>query len=420
MARRITCEVYGPDNTTRVGELTTDLTGTRQFMEELPGIGGFGSSSLTVPLFVSDDGEMEFNAEAGWLERDNYVRFSLDGSVRHVGRVQPRRQTSVAPDGYPSLRRDVQMKGMMSEWDDAVLPGHPGAQFSQGAVRRFGWMSPEAPLTGLSGPAVGRAVYAIDKVIPEPWFDPYSRIYSTATNKYFVLDQEVETDTMFKMLVACADRITIYLNGEIVGQTELAPANAWDEAWSLLVRLPAGTHRWGFRCESLPEQPEPKWSATCWQMDSPESGRMNGGTIAWRTGYLMGEEEAPFVAAASPWGPTAAQIIEAVRAQVEAEQGLLADWVVSPVGVLPQIPEAVFDKGAKLGTGFLLKMAQSWCDLSYSTVGKTLYVFPWRERGNFATSPSLSSLPVFCDDRFAPVSGRKANVRQLSHEERVA
>ena len=415
--RPIRCEVYESDNLTKVGDLTTDVTGSREFREELAGIAGFGSGSLTVPTHVESGGVMVSNPECGWLQRGRIVRWSLDGEDREPFRVKPRRQSSVSPEGFPGMSRTVQMEGILSEWDDAVLPPDPGATFSDGSSRRFGWMSREADTSGLSAPTVSRPVIESGYLMPDPWIDVFGAVFSTSSNRFFVLDQTVAAETMVAVDVAVADRVTIYLNGEVVGQTDLAPATAWDNTSRLLARIPAGTHRWAFSVESLPDQPEPRWTATCFALDSPETGHMNGGTILWRTGYSTGVTLYPWKAASTPWGVTAAQVIESVRAQVASEQGLLGDWTVTAVGSLPLIPEVVFSKGAKCGTEFLIGMAKSWCDLSVAKSGKTLYVHPWRERGNFHTSPGV--MPVFSDDRFAPAPGVQANVSSLSHEERI-
>lgn len=428
--RRIQLKLYEADGTF-VRDLTTDLTGTRAFTPELPGIGAFGTAAFSIPLFVTSEAlsEMVPNVEATDLTRGRIVRYYLDGELRFAAVIRPRRQTSAASKGHSALVRSLRMEGVLSEWDRAVLPPHPGAvYFLGGEIRNFGWMSPEADIDDLDDAVFLRPVFADGYSHPDPWVDGFGYVFDASTHRYFVYDQEVdEADAPLAVSVhqAFADQGTGWVNGVSMGQTDGPPSSAWGQTHHGGARLPEGVTRWAFEVQGLPGSPDPRWAATAFAINDATTGSMNGDTILWRTGYITGVTPYPWKASATPQGPTAKRIIRSALTQVQEEQEKLLGWSIegdddsldANGNELDRIAHVPFRVGCKLGSEFLLGMAKSWCDLDVDYATKTLRVFRWRERGNFHTSPA--SAPVFSDAAFAPVDGRLPNVLDMVHEERI-
>lgn len=423
--RRIQVDLYEADNVTLVRRLTTDIAGSRSWTDALNEL---GEASLTVPLWVpAEDWSMMIpNPDAYGLTRGRVLRFSLDGADRIAAVIRPRRQTSVsAAQLEAGATRTVRAKGLLAEWDGAVMPPAPGAElFPGGETRHLGWMSKEAPTSGMSTPAVLRPVFSDGHPHPEPWVDAFGAIYSASSNRYFVFDQTLATETAVSVHMAFADQGTVWLNGVPMGSGAQPPESSWGTTRHGGAILPAGVHRWAFEIEGLPGASDPRWTATCFEVNDATTGQMRGDTILWRTGYITGTTPYPWKASAAPQGPTVKEIIRSVLTQVQAEQGKLLDWelygsddTVDAVGnPLDRIAHLPMPIGAALATGFLLPLTKAWCDLEVPPgPGKVLKVYRWRERGSFAQS---TPGPVYSDALFAPVEGRLPNLLSLTHEER--
>lgn len=430
--RPIQLELYEADNVTKVADLTTDITGTREWTREIPGIGRFGSGSFAIPLYVTSEdlSEMVPNGEVALLTRGRVVRFYRDGQLRFSAIIRPRKQTSVSAKGYSDLRRSLQMQGLLSEWDRAVMPPAPGAEFFPGGdVRNFGWMSKEADVSALDEPDILRAVFAGGHSHPDPWIDAFGSVFDASTHRYFVFDQdvqEIQAPLSLSAHLAADAQINVWLNSCPMGSGVAPPESSWLETLHGAAKLPAGAHRWGFEVQGLPDSAEPRWCATSYEINDATIGQMLGDTILWRTGYVTGTTLWPgWKASATAQGPTAKQIIRSVLTDIQTQQGLLLDWSIdgaddtidSNGNPLDRIAHVPFPVGCKGGSDFLLGMAKAWCDLAPADEGKVLKVWRWRERGTYAQNPP--SPPVFSDDRFAPVGGRLANVTSLEHEERT-
>lgn len=428
--RPIQLRVYEADNVTHVADLTTDITGTREWMRELPGIGRFGSGSFEMPLYVTADdlAGMVPNDEVALLTRGRVVRFYRDGVARFAAIIRPRRQTSVSTTGYPALKRSLSMQGLLSEWDRAVLPPAPGAEFFDGGeTRNFGWMSAEADVTSLDTPTILRAVFAAGHTHPDPWIDAFGSIFDASTHRYFIFDQTIDGPDPISLSahLAAADQVNVWLNSCEMGSGSAPPESSWDRTLHGAAKLPAGTHRWGFEVVGLPDAPEPRFAATAYEINDATTGQMLGDTILWRTGYITGTTLWPgWKASATAQGPTAKQIIRSVLTDIQTQQGLLLDWeldgeddtIDANGNALPRIAHVPFPIGCKAGSDFLVGMARAWCDLRPSVEGKTLSVYRWRESGTFWTDPA--SMPAYSDARFAPLVGRQPNIVSLTHEER--
>lgn len=429
LTRPITVDVYEADNLTFVRTLTTDLSGSREWTDELPTGTGVGSASLSVPLYVPNDDldEMIANPDCSALTRGRVLRFRLDGSDRFSAVVRPRRQTSVSTAGPSAQTRTVRCAGLLSEWDRAVLPPAPGARFFYGGdTRHFGWMSQEADVTSLDTPDVLREVFASGKEHPDPWIDGFGAVFDASEHRYFIFDQVVEDPLSLSCHMGFGDQGQVWLNSVPMGQGALPPDSSWAKTRRGGAKLPAGTHRWGFDIQGLPSAPEPRFCATAFEINDATTGQMNGDTILWRTGYITGTTLWPgWKASATAQGPTAKQIIRSVLEQVQEEQGKLLDWSIDGAddtvdangNELDRIPHLPVQVGVKLASGFLSALASSWCDLGTAVAGKTLKVYRWRERGTFHTNPA--SPPKFSDALFSPVNGRLANIISLTHEERI-
>lgn len=425
--RPIQVAVYEADNLTHVADLTTDITGSREWLDELLGL---GSAQLDMPMYVTaeDLSDVVPNDELALLTRGRVLRFSLDGTDRFAAIIRPRRQTSVTTQGEAGQVRSVMCKGLLSDWDRAVLPPAPGAElFKGGDTRHFGWMSKEADVTDLDEPTVLRAVFASGTPHPDPWIDAFGSVFDASTHRYFILDLEIEEEKSTSTHMAFGDQGQVWLNSVPMGQGDDPPKSSYEQTRHGGAKLPAGVHRFGFDVQGLPGAAEPKFAATCFEINDPTTGQMSGDTILWRTGYITGTTLWPnWKASATAQGPTVKQIIRSVLAQVVTEQGRLGDWAIygdddtldangNPLDRIGHLP---FPTGVTLGTYFLLKLAAAWCDLAVSVTGKTLYVYRWGERGTYATNPDV--MPIYSDRRFAPVDGRLANILSLTHEERAA
>lgn len=425
-ARSIQLKLYEADNTTFVADLTTDLTGSRKFTPELAGIGGFGEASFDIPLYVpaEDLSEMVPNPEVALLTRGRVVRWYLDGVARFASIIRPRRQTSTSTAGHSALRRSHRMSGLLSEWDRAVLPPAPGAERFGGDTRHFGWMSAEADISDLDDAVILRPVFSDGHPHPSPWVDAFGAVFDASTHRYFILDTEIADPLSASIHLAAADQVTPWVNSAPMGQTDGEPSSAWAETSHGGAALTAGITRWAFEVQGLSDSPEPRWTATAFEVNDATTGQMNGDTILWRTGYITGVTPYPWKASATAQGPTVKQIVRSVLTQVQEQQNKLLDWSIfgdddtidangNPLDRIPHVP---FQIGCKLGTDFLGGLAKSWCDLAESAEGKVLRVYRWRERGNFHTG---ATGPVYSDAIFAPVDGRHPNVTELTHEERI-
>lgn len=428
-ARPMQLKVYESDNVTFVADLTTDITGTRSFTPELAGIGGFGTATATVPLYVTADdlADMVPSGEAAILTRGRVVRYYLNGSLRFAAIIRPRHQVSVSTSGHSALQRSIQMQGLLSEWDRGVLPPAPGAEFFPGGdTRHFGWMSKEADVTAMDAPTVAGAVFAAGNVHPDPWIDAFGSVFSASSHRYFIFDETIIEQGSLSVHLAAADQITVWCNSCPMGQGAFPPESSWPNTRHGAAKVPAGTTRWGFDVQGLPGASNPRFTATAYGINDATTGQMSGDTILWRTGYITGTTLWPgWKASATAQGPTAKQIIRSALTQVQSEQGVLTDWMIdgdddtidANGNTLDRIPHIPFPVGARMGSDFLIGLAKAWCDLAPSNSGKVLKVYRWRERGNFHTAPP--SPPKFSDAIFAPAAGRKSNVMDLTHEERL-
>lgn len=427
--RPIQVAVYESDNETHVADLTTDITGSRTWTDELPGIGDLGQAAVTVPLWEPDE-NMETavaNDEAALLTRGRVLRFALNGVDRFAAIIRPRRQTSVTASGlHAGADRTVRCLGLLSEWDRAVLPPPPQAVHFPGAdTRHFGWMSPEADTSDMDEPDILGSVFREGQVHPEPWVDLFGASFDATEHRYFVFDQTIEDDpTSVSVHLAAMDQVNVWCASQDMGSGKQPPESSWANTSHGGAKLPAGTIRWGIEVQGLPGNTAAKLAATCFEINDATTGQMSGDTILWRTGYITGVTPYPWKCSATPQGPTVKQIIRSVLEQVQDEQGLLLDWEIdgaddtldSNGNALDRIPHVPFPTGSKLATEFLLPLAASWCDLGVSVAGKTLYVYRWRERGNY----HLGTIgPVFSDTQFRPWVERNPNILSLTHEERT-
>lgn len=426
--RRIQVDLYEADNETLVGRLTTDLAGSRTWTDVLNEL---GDASLDVPLYVpaEDWSAMVPNAEAYDLTRGRVLRFSLDGTDRFAAVIRPRRQSSVSASQLEAgLTRSVQARGLLSEWDRAVMPPAPGAElFPGGDTRHFGWMSKEADTNSLDVPSILRPVFSAGYDHPEPWVDAFGAVFSASGHRYFIYDQELSEQTAVSVHMAFGDQGNAWLNGVPMGSGAQPPESSWPTTRHGGALLPAGVHRWAFEVEGLAGATDPRWTATCFQVNDATTGQMRGDTILWRTGYVTGTTPYPWKASTAAQGPTVKQMIRSVLQQVQTEQEKLLDWELdgeddtvdangNPLDTIAHLPIPI---GQPLASGFLLQLAKSWCDLEVPPgPGKLLKVYRWRERGTFATAPGDG--PIYSDARFCPVEGRLPNLLELTHEERDA
>lgn len=413
--RRITVDIFESDNVTKVATLETDSG--REWTDELNDV---GSASLSVPLYVEGGAA---NPEADMLTRGRIAGFNLDGEPRFAASIRPRRQTSVAVRGHAALSRQVNCQGLLGEWARAKVPPPPGAFPFDVTTRHWGWMSLQNDLShAASLSTITRPTFAPGHEHPEPWIDAFGGVVSGY--RYWWYDYTPTEPLAMSMHLAFV-QARAWLNSVPAGEGEPPPKSNWDDTRHFGARLAATTNRFAFDVQDLGGG-DARLTATAYEINDPETGRMQGDTILFRTGYVTGTTPFPWKMSNDPGGMTVKQILRQFLAEVSADQGVLGDWTLdgpndfidangNPLDRIADFPTTIGMGGDEL----LRALAAAHCDLAVSPpgAGKKLYVYRWRERGSFHLSPGV--MPVFSDAIFAPVAGRTPNLSDLTHEERL-
>jgi hypothetical protein len=420
----ITASLYEADNTTKVLDFATDVVGSRKFQVAL---NIADSGQLEVPVLTSDDTTTTVNSEATALQRGRIVRYAVDGTDYSAQVIRPREQTSIDSQGNEDAqRRSVATKGLLSEWRQAVLPPAPGTEDFNIDTRHFGWMSKENDISGLGAPTFLRPMFSDLGDYSAPWVDAFTFLFDASTDRYFWFDDTVSSGLSVAGHFGFKDQGTIWLDSAPMGQGATPPESSWPKTRHGGAKLSAATHRWAFDIQGLPANTQPLFGAVIYEVVDASNGAIDGTTIRFRTGFSTGTTVYPqWKSSATPGGCTVTQMIQSVLAQVQDEQDLLADWTIDdPNGdgtvdsngnAFDLIADAPFSIGMKLDD-WLVALTAAHCDLKVSVTGKTLYVYRWRERGTFHTTPT--SAPTFSGEFFGAVSGRIPNIVELKHQER--
>lgn len=421
--RRITVDIYESDNATHVATLETDSA--REWTDEL---NAAGSASLQVPLYVptGTGTGVEANPEADLLTRGRIAGFSLDGTPRFAAVIRPRRQTSISRDGHRSLARSVAAQGLLSEWARAVVPPAPGAFAFDVTTRRWGWMCDQNNLSFAASPStITRPVFGPGVEHPEPWIDAFGGVLDGY--RYWWFDFTTASAISLSLHVAFI-QARVWVNSVPAGEGDPPPKSNWENTWHVGMSLDAGTHRFALDIGDLGGS-DARFALTAYEIEDPETGRMNGDTILFRSGYSTGVTMYPWKASNTPGGVTAKQILRRFLTEADAQQGVLGDWTLygaddtidangNPLPLIADFPIAVGATGEDL----LRALTAAHCDIAVSApgAGKVVFVYRWRERGTYHTNPGV--VPVFFDDIFAPLvpsNGKAANLVELDHEERL-
>lgn len=427
VAYPIAVELYEDDNDTLVRTFATDVVGSRSFQVAL---NIADSGSLQVPVLVSDEAGTTVNDEATDMERGRIVRFKLNGTARSAQRIRPRSQRSIDSDGNEDAqRRTVNTQGLLAEWGQAVLPPAPGTETFNIDTRHFGWMSAENDISGMDTPDFLDPLFDPGVEHPEPWVDLFTIAYDADSHRYFWFDLEIASPMSVALHVGFKDQGTVWLNSAPMGQGATEPESSWEKTRHGGAMLAAGTHRFAFEVTGLPDDTEPKFAVVCFEITDASTGRIDGSSIQFRSGYVTGTTPYDeWKASATPGGCTVTQMVKSVLSQVQDEQGTLTGWSVddpasdgtedSNGNALPLIADAPFAIGMKLDD-WLMALAAAHCDIRVDVEGKVLHLYRWRERGDFHTTPS--SAPEFCGEIFgeSATSGRLPNIVSLNHEERA-
>lgn len=425
----ISVALYDETNTTLVRSIDTAIIGSRRWQEVL---NDKGSAGLQVPLRVpnGDRSAMVINPELTDLTRGRNLRFALDGTERFAAPIRARKQTSIAEaseDSFPDddQLRDVSCLGLLSDWDQTVVFPAPGAMNFPGAdTRYFGWMSPEADISGLDSPAALRSLQGGDH--PDPALDPFASIIDASVYRYFLIDFTPDHDLSGVGQGTAWDTFQWWLQGAPWGTGALPPISSKSKMYHGSFDLKAGvTYRYGFDIQGLPGAPAPGFVFSAWEIDTPAEGNINvfnGDNLLFRTIYETGITPYGWKASVDPFGVTPDVI--AGKHLTEAQgRGRLGDWGIEVHGTLGRIPIFPVTVGAK-GGDLLLKLASAYCDLGVSVAGKTLHMYPWGQRGSFHTSPAAGVAPIYAGlewgRAFADAHDTTPNLAYLDHEERTA
>ena len=414
-ARRITVDIFESDNVTKVATLETD--GSREWTDELNDV---GSASLSVPLHVEGGAA---NPEVDMLTRGRIAGFNLDGEPRFAALIRPRRQTSVAARGHAALSRQVNCQGLLGEWARAKVPPPPGAFPFDVTTRHWGWMSLQNDLSHASTlSTITRPTFAPGYEHPEPWIDAFGGVVSGY--RYWWYDY-TPTDPLAMSMHLAFVQARAWLNSVPAGEGEPPPKSNWGDTRHFGARLAATTNRFAFDVQDLGGG-DARLTATAYEINDPETGRMQGDTILFCTGYVTGTTPFAWKMSNDPGGMTVKQILRQFLAEVSTDQGVLGEWEIDGADDFTDANgnslDRIGDFPTTIGMGgdeLLRSLAAAHCDLAVSPpgAGKKLYVYRWRERGSFHLSPGV--MPVFSDAIFAPVVGRMPNLSDLTHEERL-
>lgn len=424
VAYPISIDLYEADNDEFVGTFETDVIGSRSFQVA---VNIADSGTFEVPLLTSTNSATSVNGEASAMTRGRVVRYRLNGTDRSAQIIRPRTQTSIDSDGNEAaMRRTAATSGLLSEWGLGVLPPAPGTETFNVDTRHFGWMSVENDISAMDTPDFLAPLFDPGEEHPEPWVDLFTIAYDVTSHEYFWFDLTVAAEVSVAFHVGFKDQGEVWLNSAPVGQGASPPESSWEKARHGGAKLAVGTHRFAFRVQALPDDAAPKFAVVCFEITDESTGRINGESILFRSGYETGSTPYDeWKASATPGGATVTQIVKSVLEQVQDEQDILAGWTVddpaadgtedSNGNAWPLIADAPFAIGTRLDD-WLIALTTAHCDVRVDVAGKTLYLYRFREMGDFYTDPV--SAPTFSGEKFGVVGGRIANIVSMVHEER--
>jgi hypothetical protein len=430
-----TVELYESDNATPViisgrstPEITTAIRGATS-VQESDLTTDFGTIRLQVPVRCLTGGTWGMNPEAVELTPGRVVRVSIDGEQIYAGTIRPRRQESIPRKGAQGVDRprvrELVMQGLLAEWDRAVLAPPPGTENVRGKPpRAMAWYSLEAPIETLSQPTTFTPVFNDTETFPKPWLDAFGGRFDTSSHRYLILDHELDVDRIVVTHNAAKDQFNHYWQGLPVGTGALPPETSKEKTRRGGISAKAGVNRFAYEVVGLGSE---SWlAASAFYADDAESGQLNRGTFLWHTGEDPDNtpDLFPWYWSNTPVGPTCGKMITVGWAEAQ-DRGAIPDWELdfdetndSNGNAWDPIAEVVFDFGAKLGSGFLQRLALlGHVDLAVGLTGKVLKAYRPGERGNYFTSPA--SPVVFSGGDFGVIGGRNPNIVNLVHEERL-
>lgn len=322
----------------------------------------------------------------------------------------------------------MKTSGLLSEWRRAVLPPAPGTEQFSVDTRHFGWMSKENDISGMGAPTFLRPMFSDLGDYSAPWVDAFTELFDASSDRYFWFDDVVSSVVSVAGHFAFKDQGTVWLDSAPMGQGAQPPESSWPKTRHGGADLAVQTHRWAFDIQGLPDNSAPLFGAVIYEIIDDANGAIDGETIRFRTGYSTGTTVYPqWKSSSTPGGCTVLQMIKSVLAQVQDEQDVLTDWTIddsegdgtvdSNGNAFDLIADAPFSIGMKLDD-WLIALAAAHCDLKVSVTDKTLYVYRWRERGTFHSTPT--DAPEFCGEHFGVSADpdRVPNIVQLTHQER--
>ena len=259
-APRLTVEAWNAANTSLVAELPN--TFSRQFQDEYSGTG-----SASVTALASDTASLSAKV----------LRFKVGDVYAFASRVEQKRWRTVAAGEEADQTVTITGRGILSEWDDAIVFPYGGINARPISDQRgFAWWSPELSTAGWP---TATTLYSgvTDQVrtvppIPDPWIAPagwpandnsgadwiWSRYAAGGTPAGISLFRSTFTSAAERIAVfyTCQSRARLWIDGiNIADWTSSPNQDSFTFAHRATPLLTAGTHTIAVEADTQPWTP---------------------------------------------------------------------------------------------------------------------------------------------------------------------
>jgi hypothetical protein len=341
---RLTLGVYDRLNSTSYGTLTTPFdVGWRDTVNQP------GSAKFSIPNTATTDIAM--------LDLGRLVRLGLDGQVVFTMRIEETERRSVAPGEEHDQFTVATGRGLIAQWDSAVVYPPNGTARPWTDQRVFSWASKEYDDTSwgsgvsLSEPFNGQI---------DTWPDPYAGwVWSRSPvsgaqpvgSSYWRHDFTLAAEATIAIYVAADDYHQTWLDGVLLGDGPETPEWSWDKTWRALVTCDAGTHTLAVRAENF-DRPGNTQNIAWLRVAVIEATTNGSAWYAGTTNARSGSGTWPVKDyPASPPGMTAGAVIDQLLDEAQT-RGSLDNWTLGFTATIdsagnawPELPETVIPVG---------------------------------------------------------------------------
>lgn len=395
---RITVEVYDTANTTLVGTLTTRFDVEWQDPLSEPGAGRISIPAADPGAATASPVRVNPATEAGYCTLGRHIRFSHDGVPRHTITIEESEARVVARDEEYGQGWTFSGRGILAEWERAVVYPPNGTGKPYADTRYFNFAASNFDDSSWA-PAieVGAVVDFLEEAYhpPDGWPDPFAqwvwtRAFAIAQPVgvcYFRRTFTAPSDLTLSIYCTADDGFDLWLDGVPLMSGEPDPGESWRNTYLAGCRVTSGEHVIAFRVENY-DRPHPfniaGLACSVFALDE-NAGDFGVSDFILHTGAQPPATPYPgsFLGldypSASP-GFTCGRIISTLLAEAQT-RGSLTGWSLhfsdttdSDGTAWPTLEEVAFRVGDNYLT-VLRQLSEFACDLWCDPVGRNLYAY---------------------------------------------